>query len=653
MLIVCSAAWGLREVRPMVHHSRFAHNLKVSQQRYTSRIVLLCEILSFNRMVQPPYRPNSTRVKVYFVSTWLWDVLSNTCVRLLTQIARPPLMNQKEAYLRQVPKMSVVLRVCAVGHCEYEAHRTILTRVPGCREFTLAVVPVRYWSSKSSPEEVNSRQANDDGLIYSESESSSRSTAMPKVAIIAESFSAPSFFHSARRYLGGPTMLRLSFWGPTLLILLFRQTSAVNLDLDDPQTIKDAAATVAYGMVKYYHGNESGQTPGILPPPYYWWECGAMFNSLINYWYYTGDTTYNDIVEEGLLFQVGPRKDYMVPNQTSSEGRNQCILVCVMSAAELRFPDPPPDQPQWIALAGAVFETQAARWDTSSCGGGLHWQIFSGANGYGYKNTPANGGLFNLATRLGAYTQNATYFVWAEKLWNWMDDVGLISPTGQVFDGAETSDNCTSVNHDLWSYSAGIVLLGAATMWSQNNSALWRTRAEMVWQAAQQTYFDDMIMVEQMCESSGHCDLDQQSFKAYLSRYMAAAAKVAPWLYDEVKPYLSTSAQAAAKQCSGGTDGVTCGTIWSWPNETWDGTFGVGQQMCALEVIQANLIQKSVAPVTNDTGGTSHGGPSNAIDAHDKIYDSRITTADRAGAGIVTALLLIGTLGVAFWMIWE
>nr|POE93459.1 mannan endo-1,6-alpha-mannosidase dcw1 [Quercus suber] len=93
------------------------------------------------------------------------------------------------------------------------------------------------------------------------------------------------------------------------------------------ESIKDAAGTIAYGMAKYYHGNESGQTPGILPQPYYWWECGAMFNSLINYWYYTGDTTYNDIVEQGMLFQVGPLKDYMVPNQTSSEGKDHVLFV--------------------------------------------------------------------------------------------------------------------------------------------------------------------------------------------------------------------------------------------------------------------------------------------------------------------------------------
>ena len=58
-----------------------------------------------------------------------------------------------------------------------------------------------------------------------------------------------------------------------------------------------------------------GQTPGILPPPYYWWEVGGMMMTMIDYWHYTGDTTYNDVVEQAMVFQVGDDNDYMPENQ--------------------------------------------------------------------------------------------------------------------------------------------------------------------------------------------------------------------------------------------------------------------------------------------------------------------------------------------------
>jgi mannan endo-1,6-alpha-mannosidase len=72
-------------------------------------------------------------------------------------------------------------------------------------------------------------------------------------------------------------------------------------------------------MVVYYDGNEAGNTPGILAQPYYWWEGGALFDTLIDYWHYTGDSSYNDIVTQGLLFQRGNGNDYMPANQSKSE----------------------------------------------------------------------------------------------------------------------------------------------------------------------------------------------------------------------------------------------------------------------------------------------------------------------------------------------
>jgi hypothetical protein len=32
--------------------------------------------------------------------------------------------------------------------------------------------------------------------------------------------------------------------------------------------------------MKYYKGNEPGQTPGLIPGDYNWWEAGAMFGEV-------------------------------------------------------------------------------------------------------------------------------------------------------------------------------------------------------------------------------------------------------------------------------------------------------------------------------------------------------------------------------------
>ena len=159
-------------------------------------------------------------------------------------------------------------------------------------------------------------------------------------------------------------------------------------------------------------------------------------------------------------------------------------------------------------------------------------------------------------------------------------------------------------------------------------------------------------MYESACEPNGKCDTDQLSFKAYLARWMAATTKVAPFTSDFIMPKIRGSAQAAAAQCTGAPDGNTCGTKWT-ENGQWDGTFGVGQQMSALEVIQSTLITNTSGPVTNSTGGTSKGDPAAGSISTSPLGlpTSKITKADQFGAAVLTALSIVGfTVGI-WWII--
>lgn len=87
------------------------------------------------------------------------------------------------------------------------------------------------------------------------------------------------------------------------------------------------------------------------------WEAGAMFGTMIDYWLYTGDESYVEVTTQAMLHQTGDDRDYMPPNQTKSLGNDDqgFWAMAAMSAAENNFPNPPPDQPQWLALAQAVF----------------------------------------------------------------------------------------------------------------------------------------------------------------------------------------------------------------------------------------------------------------------------------------------------------
>ena len=62
-------------------------------------------------------------------------------------------------------------------------------------------------------------------------------------------------------------------------------TQAISLDTNSTSSIKDAASAIAFNMMTYYYGNQTGNNPGNLAPPYYWWEAGAMFGHIVDYYY--------------------------------------------------------------------------------------------------------------------------------------------------------------------------------------------------------------------------------------------------------------------------------------------------------------------------------------------------------------------------------
>ena len=355
---------------------------------------------------------------------------------------------------------------------------------------------------------------------------------------------------------------------------------------------------------------------------------------------------------------MGPDNDYMPPNQTMTEGNDDQGFwgMAAMTAAEHNFQDPPDGKSQWLALAQAVFNTQAARWEKQDCGGGLRWQIFTWNNGYNYKNSISQGCFFNIAARLALYTGNQSYADWAERTWDWMVASGLLDVTKyHIYDGMHV-ENCSKITPYQWTYNAGTFLHGAAAMYNYSaadpsRAATWRERVDGLLNGSLIFFTGDgsNVMTEVAYEPVDRCDLDQQSFKAYLSRWMAAATKWAPWTYGRVKPLLAASALAAASTCTGGDNGRMCGLKWN--TGKWDGTVGAGQQMAAMEVVLANTIRDARPPVTGRAGGTSVGDA--GAGGRDVGRSTRefgpVSGAQRAGASILTVLVILGLVaGVVF-----
>lgn len=452
-----------------------------------------------------------------------------------------------------------------------------------------------------------------------------------------------------------------------ILSLLFNNAlfaAAVEIDITSVDSVRNAAAQVAYGMMVYYTGNNTGDVPGNLPSPYYWWEAGAFFMTMVEYWYYTGDDTYLNETKQAILHQVGTDNDFMPTNQTKSEGNDDQVFwaFAAMTAAELKFSDPDSSHASWVGQAQAVFNEQAARWDSATCGGGLRWQIFTFNGGYDYKNTISNGGFFQLAARLARYTANQTYADWAEKTWQWAEGTVLFNAdTWTINDGTSTISNCSNADHKQWTYNYGTFILGAAMMYNYTEDAKWKVRVgdllNTTWSTFYPAQMGPNIMIEITCEPYGTCDQDQLSFKAYLTRWLALTAQMVPDFYEDIYTRIRPSGQGAARQCSGSgkTAGTTCGIEWN--STTWDGTMGIGQQMSALQAVGAIMIDLADLnpPYTLKTGGTSKSDPNagSSSSSSDGSYDTSkpITAGDKAGASILTITVVGLTLFGAYWMV--
>lgn len=201
----------------------------------------------------------------------------------------------------------------------------------------------------------------------------------------------------------------------------------------------------------------------------------------------------------------------------------------------------------------------------------------------------SNGGNFQVAARLAYITGNETYANWATMVWDWMEDSLMFERADNVlyiWDNLDSDLNCTgdaSVVRYIWSYNYGVLLAGAAYMYSYTDgNADWLGRVEEILGSTFALYFPEEyggnIMVEYLCEEQLICNQDQKSFKAYLARWLAVTALLVPSTRDRIMPKLQASAVGAARQCTSGASGNMCSAQW-W-TDVPTGETGVGEQVC-------------------------------------------------------------------------
>ncbi|KAI0152120.1 glycoside hydrolase family 76 protein [Hypoxylon sp. NC0597] len=426
--------------------------------------------------------------------------------------------------------------------------------------------------------------------------------------------------------------------------------AGLTVDVEDADSVRAAAALVAEDLMTFYPGNKSGMIPGIFEAPpdgdYYWWTGGALWGTMLNYRNHTGETKYDETISQGLVWQIGPNADYLPPNWTMTVGNDDQGIwaLSALAAEEIRFQEPGQDNPSWLTIAKNVFDEQSVderRVDDGKCEGALRWQIFPANNGYNYVNSASNIGYFNLAARLTHLTGNKTYEDAAGDTFELLEDIGLVSDKYDVYDGAEVSDGCKSVNKVQFSYTAAMLLQGAAYMYNYTGGDDdWKERVDGLVSRTLEVFFPNGVAFEPACELNGKCNSDMHFFKALLHRGLGSTIEVAPYTSAKILPVLKSSAKSAAAQCTGGDNGRLCG--FEWTSGKFDNQTGPAQQMGVLEALVSVLPAQSAAAVSGSGSNSTGSGSSNESG---NAQDSTSTNAPGGNAGARAAVNLGAVVG--------
>ncbi|KAL4818059.1 glycosyl hydrolase family 76-domain-containing protein [Aspergillus spinulosporus] len=447
-----------------------------------------------------------------------------------------------------------------------------------------------------------------------------------------------------------------SLVGTALAVLVLGQAvlADIPIEVSSAESLKQAGKEIAAPMMTFYAQNQTEGIPGKLTDT--WYVAGAMFMTLIQYWQASGDDQYNSIVSHDLMFQAGRNYDFFDSNYSQWLGNDDQMFwgLAAITASETGFPEIE-GKPTWTTLARAVFNMQANRWDMSACNGGINWQIHAWQKGSKLRNSISNGGLFQLAARLGRFTENTTYFDFAEKIWDWSVDSPLITPDQDWFvaDSTTAQSNCTDSGNMQWSYNYGSYLAGCAFMYNATGDEKWLRATTGLLARLETTFFpaeyDHNVMSEISCEKLHTCDRNMLCFKGWTAMWMALTANLVPQTRTTIVPKLQGSAVAIGRQCDGEDENL-CGNRWY--QDTWDGIKGLEVQMAALGGITSNLMLMTEA--TAKTIETNPDAKEQHLDTHnsdDPATLRAISTGDRVGSWILTAVWSLGILSAAWWLV--
>lgn len=377
-----------------------------------------------------------------------------------------------------------------------------------------------------------------------------------------------------------------------------------------------------------------------------WHESGEYWNIFLDYRKFSGDTTYDGLVQSNMYTaSFKAEGDFLGGSartlQETLYGKwNDDIAwwaLAAVTGAEIFGKDAPivngkTGQPSWFAVANTTYYQMIDKTDQmdSNCGGGIYWardRKSARESQRNYKSTISNVQAMQLAARLSLLSPSnlSAYKSIFDSLYKWLKTIGIITPTYTIYDGiTATAINCpfSLMDTNEFSYQFGVLAEALVAMAKSSGDVSYIAEADKVVTYGMTKFVNPATggLYDPMCSQYGgnfRCkDPAGYMWPVYkgLWKYYKVSTNTA--LKSKIQAAVTSTIKLILPQCT--SDWNCIRTLNPIPKEytLYNGTnprdqFEAMEALLALgnilgSPVPASQIQTVAAPAPTQTGGQSN-----------------------------------------------
>ncbi|KAI0912546.1 putative glycosyl hydrolase [Ustulina deusta] len=308
-----------------------------------------------------------------------------------------------------------------------------------------------------------------------------------------------------------------------------------------------------------------------------WWHSGVALRAVAEYMLVTGSEEYVDMAAYTVDTQRAPLNwwpegggDFRA-DSTDDTGWWALALASLYQAT---------GNSTYLDFAKEDEAYMYDYWNTTTCGGGLIWNIPSMT----YHNAISNELYLELTATLHNLIPGDTYYLnQALKEWAWFNATGMINNEGLVNDGLTEDSSCVNNGQPVWSYNQGVILAGLVQLSTATGDASYIETARSIADAVvnDASLSPNSILTESACATANDCEPNGTAFKGIFMRGLAKLDAVLDG--HPYRSYIRKNAQSAYDNSRNSTNFY--GFLWQGPFDS--GT--IGRQESAVDLLLSTL----------------------------------------------------------------